>query len=222
MHAAVVVFPGSNCDRDLVVAFEAAGAKVSMVWHKDTKLPSDVDIIGIPGGFSFGDYLRCGAIAANSPICHEIKAHTDRGGYAFGVCNGFQVLTETGILPGVLLRNAGLKYICKTVSLKVETTQNAFTDTYTAGDIIDIPIAHHDGNYFADDETIARLQGDDRVAFTYTNTPNGAKADIAGILSANKRVLGMMPHPERAADVGHGGTDGQALFRALAGVSVPA
>jgi phosphoribosylformylglycinamidine synthase I len=139
-----------------------------------------------------------------------------------GVCNGFQVLTETGILPGVLLRNAGLKYICKTVSLKVETTQNAFTETYTAGDIIDIPIAHHDGNYFADDETIARLQGDDRVAFTYTNTPNGAKADIAGILSANKRVLGMMPHPERAADVGHGGTDGQALFRALAGVLTPA
>tara|TARA_B110000908_G_scaffold171500_1_gene234504 strand:- start:3091 stop:3759 length:669 start_codon:yes stop_codon:yes gene_type:complete len=222
MHAAVVVFPGSNCDRDLAVAFEVAGAKVSMVWHKDTKLPSDVDIVGIPGGFSFGDYLRCGAIAANSPICHEIKAHTDRGGYALGVCNGFQVLTETGILPGVLLRNAGLKYICKTVSLKVETTQNAFTETYTAGDIIDIPIAHHDGNYFADDETIARLQGDDRVAFTYTNTPNGAKADIAGILSANKRVLGMMPHPERAADVGHGGTDGQALFRALAGVFTPA
>jgi phosphoribosylformylglycinamidine synthase I len=222
MHAAVVVFPGSNCDRDLAVAFEAAGAKVSMVWHKDTKLPSDVDIVGIPGGFSFGDYLRCGAIAANSPICHEIKAHTDRGGYALGVCNGFQVLTETGILPGVLLRNAGLKYICKTVSLKVETTQNAFTETYTAGDIIDIPIAHHDGNYFADGETIARLQGDDRVAFTYTNTPNGAKADIAGILSANKRVLGMMPHPERAADVGHGGTDGQALFRALAGVLTPA
>jgi phosphoribosylformylglycinamidine synthase I len=222
MHAAVVVFPGSNCDRDLAVAFEAAGAKVSMVWHKDTKLPSDVDIVGIPGGFSFGDYLRCGAIAANSPICHEIKAHTDRGGYALGVCNGFQVLTETGILPGVLLRNAGLKYICKTVGLKVETNGNAFTETYTVDDVIDIPIAHHDGNYFADDETIAQLQGDDRVAFTYTNTPNGAKADIAGILSANKRVLGMMPHPERAADVGHGGTDGQALFRALSGVLTPA
>ena len=222
MHAAVVVFPGSNCDRDLAVAFEAAGAKVSMVWHKDTKLPSDVDIVGIPGGFSFGDYLRCGAIAANSPICHEIKAHTDRGGYALGVCNGFQVLTETGILPGVLLRNAGLKYICKTVGLKVETTGNAFTETYTVDDVIDIPIAHHDGNYFADDETIVQLQGDDRVAFTYTNTPNGAKADIAGILSANKRVLGMMPHPERAADAGHGGTDGQALFRALSGVLTPA
>ena len=222
MHAAVVVFPGSNCDRDLAVAFKAAGAKVSMVWHKDTKLPSDVDIVGIPGGFSFGDYLRCGAIAANSPICHEIKAHTDRGGYALGVCNGFQVLTETGILPGVLLRNAGLKYICKTVGLKVETTGNAFTETYTVDDVIDIPIAHHDGNYFADDETIAQLQGDDRVAFTYTNTPNGAKADIAGILSANKRVLGMMPHPERAADAGHGGTDGQALFRALSGVLTPA
>jgi phosphoribosylformylglycinamidine synthase len=195
---------------------------VQVVWHKDAALPSDVDLVAIPGGFSFGDYLRCGAIAANSPICNEIKAHTDRGGYALGICNGFQVLTETGILPGVLLRNSGLKYICKTVGLNVVTTQNAFTETYSAGDVIDIPIAHHDGNYFADDETIARLQGDDRIAFTYTNTPNGAKADIAGILSANNRVLGMMPHPERAADAGHGGTDGQALFRALSGVLTPA
>lgn len=217
MHAAVVVFPGSNCDRDLAVAFEAAGANVSMVWHKDTEMPQGVDIIGIPGGFSFGDYLRCGAIAANSPICRSVAAHADRGGYVIGICNGFQVLTETGLLPGALLRNAGLKYICQTVGLKVETSTSVFTEGYNAGDVIDIPIAHHDGNYFADDETIARLQGEDRVAFTYTDTPNGAKADIAGILSENRRVLGMMPHPERAADAGHGGTDGQALFRALAG-----
>ena len=217
MHAAVVVFPGSNCDRDLAVAFEAAGAKVSMVWHKDTEMPQGVDIIGIPGGFSFGDYLRCGAIAANSPICRSVAAHAERGGYVIGICNGFQVLTETGLLPGALLRNAGLKYICQTVGLKVETSGSVFTEGYNAGDVIDIPIAHHDGNYFADDETVARLQGEDRVAFSYTDTPNGAKADIAGILSENRRVLGMMPHPERAADAGHGGTDGQALFRALAG-----
>ncbi|MGC3937660.1 phosphoribosylformylglycinamidine synthase subunit PurQ [Roseobacter sp. EG26] len=215
MHAAVVVFPGSNCDRDLAVAFEAAGAKVSMVWHKDSALPDGVDIVGIPGGFSFGDYLRCGAIAANSPICRSVADHAGRGGYVLGVCNGFQVLTETGLLPGVLLRNAKLKYICQTVGLKVETSASEYTKGYNAGDVINIPIAHHDGNYFADDDTIARLQGEDRVAFTYTDNPNGARADIAGILSENRRVLGMMPHPERAADVGHGGTDGQALFRAL-------
>jgi len=217
MHAAVVVFPGSNCDRDLAVAFEASGAKVSKVWHKDTDIPEGVDIIGIPGGFSFGDYLRCGAIAANSPICKSVAAHAARGGYVIGICNGFQVLTETGLLPGALLRNAGLKYICKTVGLKVETVSSPYTEGYSLGEVIDIPIAHHDGNYFADDDTIARLQGEDRVAFTYTETPNGAKADIAGILSENRRVLGMMPHPERAADPVHGATDGQALFRALAG-----
>jgi phosphoribosylformylglycinamidine synthase len=217
MRAAVVVFPGSNCDRDLAVAFEAAGAEVQMVWHKDNALPQGVDIVGIPGGFSYGDYLRCGAIAAQSPIVKSVKAHAERGGYVMGVCNGFQVLTETGLLPGALLRNAGLKYICKTVGLKVETSQSVFTEGYNAGDVIDIPIAHHDGNYFADADTIARLQGEDRIAFSYTDNPNGAQADIAGILSGNRRVLGMMPHPERAADIGHGGTDGAALFRALAG-----
>jgi len=216
MHAAVIVFPGSNCDRDLAVAFAEAGARVSMVWHKDTALPQDVDVVGIPGGFSYGDYLRCGAIAAQSPICRAVVAHAERGGYVFGVCNGFQVLTETGLLPGALLRNAGLKYICKTVALKVQTVQSAFTEGYAENDVIQIPIAHHDGNYFADDATIAALKAEDRIAFTYTKTPNGAKADIAGILSENRRVLGMMPHPERAADPTHGGTDGQALFRALA------
>ncbi len=217
MRAAVVVFPGSNCDRDLAVAFEAAGAEVEMVWHKDSELPQGVDIVGIPGGFSYGDYLRCGAIAAQSPIVRSVKAHAERGGYVLGICNGFQVLTETGLLPGALLRNAGLKYICRTVGLEVQTSDSDFTAGYNAGDVINIPIAHHDGNYFADDETIARLQGEDRVAFTYTDNPNGARADIAGILSQNRRVLGMMPHPERAADAGHGGTDGVALFRALAG-----
>ena len=217
MRAAVVVFPGSNCDRDLAVAFEAAGADVQMVWHKDSDLPDGIDVVGIPGGFSYGDYLRCGAIAAHSPICRSVAAHAARGGYVLGICNGFQVLTETGLLPGALLRNAGLKYICKTVGLKVATSDSDFTAGYAAGDVIDIPVAHHDGNYFADDETIARLQDEDRIAFTYTDNPNGARADIAGIVSANRRVLGMMPHPERAADAGHGGTDGMALFRALAG-----
>lgn len=217
MKAAVVVFPGSNCDRDLAVAFRAAGADVEMVWHKDTELPAGVDIIGVPGGFSFGDYLRCGAIAANSPICRAVKAHAERGGYVLGICNGFQVLTETGILPGALLRNAGLKYICKTVGLRVETSQSIYTEGYNAGDVVDIPIAHHDGNYFADPATLDTLRGEDRIAFTYTDNPNGSMGDIAGILSENRRVLGMMPHPERAADPGHGGTDGQALFRAVAG-----
>ena len=217
MRAAVVVFPGSNCDRDLAVAFEQAGAEVTMVWHKDSELPEGIDIVGIPGGFSYGDYLRCGAIAANSPICKSVAAHAARGGYVMGVCNGFQVLTETGMLPGALLRNAGLKYICKTVGLKVATQASDFTAGYAKGDVIDIPIAHHDGNYFADAETIAALKGEDRIAFSYTDNPNGAIADIACILSENRRVLGMMPHPERAADAGHGGTDGVALFRALAG-----
>ena len=217
MKAAVIVFPGSNCDRDLAVAFRAVGADVEMVWHKDTALPAGVDIIGVPGGFSFGDYLRCGAIAAQSPICREVRSHAERGGYVLGICNGFQVLTETELLPGVLLRNAGLKYICKTVGLRVETSASVFTEGYNAGDIANIPIAHHDGNYFADEQTLKRLEEEDRIAFRYTENPNGSRSDIAGILSENRRVLGMMPHPERAADIGHGGTDGAALFRALSG-----
>lgn len=216
MHVAVIVFPGSNCDRDLAVAFREAGAKVSMVWHKDDALPQGVDVVGVPGGFSYGDYLRCGAIAANSPICGAVKDHATRGGYVLGVCNGFQVLTETRLLPGALLRNAGLKYICRTVDLRVEATDSAFTSGYADGAEIAIPIAHHDGNYYADAETVARLSGEGRVAFRYTDNPNGSVDDIAGILSENRRVLGMMPHPERAADSGHGGTDGTAMFRALA------
>ncbi|MFP3382786.1 MULTISPECIES: phosphoribosylformylglycinamidine synthase subunit PurQ [Tritonibacter] len=218
MKAAVVVFPGSNCDRDLAVAFEQAGFDVSMVWHKDSQLPEGVDIVGVPGGFSYGDYLRCGAIAAQSPICKAVVDHAERGGYALGVCNGFQILTETGVLPGALLRNAGLKYICKTVDLAVATSDSAFTQGYNAGDVIGVPIAHHDGNYYADDATVQALKDQDRIAFTYVDNPNGSIDDIAGILSENRRVLGMMPHPERAADEGHGGTDGTAMFRALSGL----
>ncbi|WP_428924743.1 phosphoribosylformylglycinamidine synthase subunit PurQ [Marinibacterium sp. SX1] len=217
MRAAVLVFPGSNCDRDLAMAFRNAGAEVEMVWHKDTELPAGVDIVGVPGGFSFGDYLRCGAIAANSPICKALAAHVERGGYALGVCNGFQVLAETGLLPGALLRNGNQHYICRNVGLEVATSNSAYTEGYNAGQVVTIPIAHHDGNYFADGDTLDRLEGEDLVAFRYTDNPNGSQRDIAGILSPNRRVLGMMPHPERAAEEAHGGTDGAALFRALTG-----
>jgi len=217
MKVGIVVFPGSNCDRDLAVAFKAAGADVTMVWHKDTSLPKGLDMIGVPGGFSYGDYLRCGAIAAQSPICRAVVDHAGAGGYVFGVCNGFQILTETGLLPGALLRNANLKYICKTIPLTVENTDSAYTAGYAPGEQVMFPIAHHDGNYTADTDTVARLEGEGRVAFRYADNPNGSTADIAGIFSRNRRVLGMMPHPERAADAAHGGTDGQALFRAVVG-----
>ncbi len=222
MKAAVIVFPGSNCDRDLAVALRAAGADVRMVWHKDTALPAGLDFVGVPGGFSFGDYLRCGAIAARSPVCRSVVDFAGRGGHVLGVCNGFHILTETGLLPGALLRNAGIKYICKTVNLKVETADSPFTRAYARGQEIAIPIAHHDGNYTVDADTVARLEGEDRIAFRYVGNPNGSVADIAGVLSENRRVLGMMPHPERAVDAGHGGTDGAAMFRALAGVPAAA
>jgi len=215
MHVAVIVFPGSNCDRDMRVAFEAAGARVSMVWHKETALPEDLDLVGVPGGFSFGDYLRCGAIAANSPVFRSVRDHALRGGYVLGVCNGFQILTETGLLPGALLRNAGLKFISKNVDLKVETSNSDYTRGYNAGSVITVPVAHHEGNYTADPETLARLRGEDLVAFRYTDNPNGAQDDIAGLLSDNRRVLGMMPHPERVVDPIHGGTDGAILFRSV-------
>ena len=217
MHAAVIVFPGSNCDRDLAVALAAAGARVSMVWHKDTALPQGVDLVALPGGFSFGDYLRCGAIAANAPVCRAVAAHAERGGYVLGICNGFQVLTETGLLPGALMRNAGLKFICRPERLRVATTQSDFTAAYSAGQEIVVPVAHHDGNYTADAATLERLAAEDRIAFTYLDTPNGSARDIAGILSENRRVLGMMPHPERAVDPAHGGSDGRALFESLVG-----
>ena len=216
MRAVIIVFPGSNCDRDLAVALKATGIDVHFIWHKDTELPPSVDLVGIPGGFSFGDYLRCGAIAANSPICRAVKTHADRGGYVLGVCNGFQVLTEMGVLPGSLLRNAGLKYICKMTRLEIKTSNSIYTSDYRTGDVADLPIAHHDGNYFADQKTLDKLTGDDRIALSYVDNPNGSKLNIAGILSANRRILGMMPHPERAADSVHGGTDGQSLFRGMA------
>ncbi|MFN0115251.1 MAG: phosphoribosylformylglycinamidine synthase subunit PurQ [Paracoccaceae bacterium] len=217
MHAAVVTFPGSNCDRDLVTAFAAAGARVTRVWHKDTALPPGTDIVGLPGGFSFGDYLRCGAIAAQSPVMAAVQAHAGRGGYVLGICNGFQVLTEARLLPGVLMRNAGLKFVCRTVELRVATSASDFTRGWNAGDRAMVPIAHHDGNYLTDAEGLARLQGEDRIAFTYAANPNGAAADIAGILSENRRVLGMMPHPERATEPALGSADGAILFRGLVG-----
>lgn len=215
MKAAVIVFPGSNCDRDLKVALERAGADVTMVWHKDTELPRGIDLVAVPGGFSFGDYLRCGAIAANSPICRSLVAHVERGGFALGICNGFQVLTETGLLPGALRRNANLKYICKPVGLRVEACETAYLAGYEAGQEITVPIAHHDGNYYVDDAKLAQLQGEGRIAFTYLDNPNGSVADIAGVVSRNRRVLGMMPHPERMAEPAHGGTDGKAMFDGL-------
>lgn len=215
MKAAVITFPGSNCDRDLAVAFEKAGADVTRVWHKDAALPAGTDMVAIPGGFSFGDYLRCGAIAAQSPVAAAIRAHAERGGYVLGICNGFQVLTETGLLPGALMRNAGLKFVCKPIILKVATTDSAFTGLWSKGDRVTIPIAHHDGNYTIDAEGLQRLKAEDRVAFTYVDNPNGSVADIAGVLSANRRVLGMMPHPERMVEPAQGGSDGSVFFRSL-------
>lgn len=222
MKAAVVTYPGSNCDRDLARGFELAGFEVARVWHKDSELPAGTDVVGLPGGFSWGDYLRCGAIAARAEISGAIRAHAARGGYVLGVCNGFQVLTEMGLLPGALLRNAGLKYVCRVVGLEVVQTASAFTSAYAPGQRIAIPIAHHDGNYTADAETLARLEGEGRVAFRYLENPNGSAHDIAGILSENRRILGMMPHPERRCEPAHGGTDGAALFRGLAALAAPA
>jgi len=225
MNAAVIVFPGSNCDRDMAVALErASGRPAHMVWHKDAALPDGLDVVAIPGGFSFGDYLRCGAIAARSPIMRAVVDFATKGGHVLGVCNGFQVLVETGLLPGVLMQNAGLKFVCRDVHLKIETTASPFTSAYGNGGVIRVPVAHHEGNYIADDETLAALKAEDRIAFTYCDpdgapgdNPNGAMKDIAGVLSANRRILGMMPHPERAADPVLGNTDGTALFDGLLG-----
>ena len=215
MKAAVITFPGSNCDRDLADAFARAGAEVVRVWHKDTAIPAGTDVIGVPGGFSFGDYLRCGAIASRSPIGQGVVDFAAKGGHVIGICNGFQVLTEMGLLPGVLMRNASLKFRCRPQKLTVATTDSPFTRGYAAGAEVTYPIAHHDGNYVIDAEGLARLEGEDRVAFRYIDNPNGSTADIAGVLSANRRVLGLMPHPERVVEDAQGGTDGAALFRAL-------
>ena len=215
--AAVITFPGSNCDRDMAVALEAVtGTAPTRVWHGDADLPAGLDFIALPGGFSYGDYLRAGAMAANSPIMSAIVAAAGRGVPVLGVCNGFQVLCESGLLPGVLMRNAGQRFVCKTVELKVENTSSPFTGGFAKGETIRIPIAHHDGNYFADDTTLDALESEDRVAFRYTAPVNGSQRDIAGVLSANGRVLGMMPHPERAmqpaAHASLGGADGKRLF----------
>lgn len=215
MKAAVITFPGSNCDRDLAVAFAQSGADVVRVWHKDTDLPPGTDVVGIPGGFSFGDYLRCGAIAARSPIGQAVVAHAERGGFVLGVCNGFQVLTEMGLLPGALMRNAGLTFVCRSVDLTVETRDSAFTSGWAPGATIRLPIAHHDGNYTADRATLTELEAEDRIAFRYRQNPNGSADSIAGVLSANRRVLGLMPHPERVIEHAQGGTDGAALFQSI-------
>ena len=212
-RAAVITFPGSNCDRDMAVAIErASGSAPLRVWHADAELPERLDFIALPGGFSYGDYLRSGAMAANSPVMRGVKEQAERGVPVLGVCNGFQVLTEAGLLPGALMRNAGQNFICRTVALTVENSQSLFTGGYDQGQTIRIPVAHHDGNYFADEDTLDRLEGEGRVAFRYAENCNGSRRDIAGVLNAAGNVLGMMPHPERAVDTAHGGTDGLALF----------
>ena len=225
MRSAVIVFPGSNCDRDMAVALtRASGREAEMVWHKDASLPAGLDLVAIPGGFSFGDYLRCGAIAARSPIMRAVVDFANRGGLVLGVCNGFQVLLETGLLPGALMRNQTLKFVCRDTHLAVETTDSPFTRAYGNRRVITMPVAHHDGAYIADPETLAQLRSENRVAFRYTDAsgeplpqanPNGSMDSIAGILSANRRVLGIMPHPERMADPALGGTDGAPLFESL-------
>jgi phosphoribosylformylglycinamidine synthase subunit PurQ / glutaminase len=210
VQSAIVTFPGSNCDRDMAVALEAVfGGTVHRVWHGDADLPEGVDFVALPGGFSYGDYLRSGAMAARSPIMQAVIAAANRGVPVLGVCNGFQVLTESGLLPGALLRNAGMNFVCREVALTVETSQSLFTASYSVGQRITIPVAHHDGNYFADDAT---LEGEGRVAFRYAEQVNGSARQIAGVLNAAGNVLGMMPHPERMIEAEQGGTDGRALF----------
>ncbi|HJQ16904.1 MAG TPA: phosphoribosylformylglycinamidine synthase subunit PurQ [Allosphingosinicella sp.] len=216
MKSAVVVFPGSNCDRDLAVALhEVSGRKAAMVWHRETELPQGIDLVAIPGGFSYGDYLRSGAMAANSPIMRAIRDAADKGVSVLGVCNGFQILTEAGLLPGALMRNADLNFVCRDVPLKVENSQSAFTSRYESGEQIHIPVAHHDGNYTADEETLDRLEGEGRIAFRYLDPVNGSARDIAGIINDKGNVLGMMPHPERVIEAAHGRTDGRRLFEGI-------
>jgi len=216
MKTAVIVFPGSNCDRDLAVALEAmTGRPAEMVWHGETSLPQGIGFIGVPGGFSYGDYLRSGAMAARSPVMRAVVDAANRGVPVFGVCNGFQILTEAGLLPGALMRNAGIRFVCRDVKLAVANAQTAFTSRYDAGEEILIPVAHHDGNYFADDETLDRIEGEGRVAFRYAEPVNGSARDIAGLVNAAGNVLGMMPHPERRIESAHGGTDGRRLFEGL-------
>ena len=224
MKCAVIVLPGSNCDRDIAVALQKiSGKKVSMIWHKETKIPN-LDLIVIPGGFSYGDYLRSGAMAAHSPVIREVVSHSKKGTLILGVCNGFQILTESGLLPGVLLRNASLKFICRNVHLRVENTNSPFTKGYKKKQTVKIPIAHGDGNYFINKNGIKEIEDNEQIAFRYCNAegeintesnPNGSLMNIAGILNRNKNVLGMMPHPERVSDKFTGGSDGKLLFNGI-------
>lgn len=224
MRSSVIVFPGSNCDRDVQVALRAAtGQEPDMVWHAETGM-ADTDLIVLPGGFSYGDYLRCGAVAANANIMRDVKRRVDAGTPMLAICNGFQIACEIGVLPGVLMNNACQTFLCRGMPLQVATTESPFLGKYAKGDTITIPVAHHDGNYFADADTLDMLEAEDRVAFRYATAageltddanPNGSQRNIAGILSENRRVLGMMPHPERAADAALGGTDGAPMFSAI-------
>ena len=216
MRAAVIQFPGSNCDRDMAVAIrDITGAQTMMVWHRATEMPEGLDLIAIPGGFSYGDYLRSGAMAARSPVMQAVVKAAERGVPVLGVCNGFQILTEAGLLPGALMRNAGIRFVCRTVALTVENSRSVFTNGYEAGEQVHIPVAHHDGNYFADSETLDRIEDEGRVAFRYAESVNGSARNIAGVLNEAGNVLGMMPHPERMIEAMHGGSDGRRLFEGL-------
>ena len=215
MKPSIIVFPASNCDRDAAVALEqATGHKPAMVWHGEATLP-DTDFIVLPGGFSYGDYLRSGAIAAKSPIMRDVIDKAKAGTPVIGICNGFQILCETGLLPGALLRNAGLNFVCRNVALRVENSQSIFTGGFEKGQCISLPVANHDGNYFADEATLDQLEGDGRVAFRYIDNPNGSARDIAGLLNNSGNVLGMMPHPERIISALLGGLDGAAFFKGI-------
>jgi phosphoribosylformylglycinamidine synthase len=216
MKSAVVVFPGSNCDRDLAVALRAVtGRDPVMLWHRENEVPQGTDIIAVPGGFSYGDYLRSGAMAARSPVMRAVADAAARGVAVLGICNGFQILTEAGLLPGALMRNAGLSFVCRDVKLTVETSQSIFTSRYEAGEEVFFPVAHHDGNYTADPDTLDRLEGEGRIAFRYAEQVNGSSRAIAGILNDAGNVIGMMPHPERVIEAAHGRTDGLRLFEGL-------
>ena len=224
MQAAVITFPGSNCDRDAAVVLEAVtGRAPAMIWHRDTELPK-LDLVVVPGGFTYGDYLRCGAMAAHSPIMREVVELAKKGVAVFGICNGFQILAETGLLPGTLMRNADRNFVCRDVHLRVESSDSIYTRKYNAGFVARIPVAHGEGNYFADPETLERIEGEGQVAFRYVDTygaetkganPNGSQRNIAGIFDQSRRILGMMPHPERLSDEKLGGTDGRAMFESL-------
>lgn len=216
MKSAVIVFPGSNCDRDMAEALRQVGGRAPiMVWHRDAGLPEGLDLIAVPGGFSYGDYLRSGAMAARSPVMLAVKKAAERGVTVLGVCNGFQVLTEAGMLPGALMRNSGIRFVGRDVPVRVQNSQSAFTNRFAAGEEIILPVAHHDGNYQADPETLDRLEGENRVLLRYVADVNGSARGIAGIVNDAGNVLGMMPHPERAVEAAHGRADGRRLFEGL-------